>query len=428
LHQSAEFTELVNPLLQGNAPLEQLLHEDLRENPVENYTENSATESANILCVGLGWFPKTPGGLDRYVYELTHQLAARGDRVELCGVGLPENLQNCPIKLTNLAEPSYRLWQRLWLMRRNFLRRQDAEKPDAINLNFALYSLPLMQVLPKGVPITFSFHGPWALECQQEGVGKVGVFFRDWVERQVYPYCDRFIVLSKAFGQILHQEYHVPWSKIHVIPGGVDLTRFQSNLSRQQARTQLNWPQDRRILFTPRRLVHRVGLDKLLTAISMIKPQVPDVWLAIAGKGPLKASLEQQCQELGLDEHVKFLGFLPDEQLPVAYQAADLCVMPSQSLEGFGLAIVESLACGTPALCTPVGGMPEVLEPFSPELIAASAETTAIAQALEQLLTGEVPMPSRTACREYAAEHFDWQKMAQQVRQVLLAKAPYSGL
>lgn len=388
---------------------------------MESDINNPGTASASILCVGLGWFPKTPGGLDRYVYELTHQLAARGDRVELCGVGLPEKPQNCPIDLTNLAEPSHRLWQRLWLMRRNFLRRQHTEKPDAINLNFALYSLPLMQVLPKGVPITFSFHGPWALECQQEGVGKVGVFFRDWVERQVYPHCDRFIVLSKAFGQILHQEYQVPWSKIHVIPGGVDLTRFQCNLSRQQARTQLNWPQDRKILFTPRRLVHRVGLDKLLTAISLIKPQIPDIWLAIAGKGPIKTLLEQQCQELGLEEQVKFLGFLPDEQLPIAYQAADLCVMPSQSLEGFGLAIGESLASGTPALCTPVGGMPEVLKPFSPELITASAEPIAIAQTLEQVLLEKIPLPDRVACREYAATHFDWQKIAQQVRNVLLA-------
>ncbi len=46
--------------------------------------------------------------------------------------------------------------------------------------------------------------------------------------------------------------------------------------------------------------------------------------------------------------------------------------MPSQSFEGFGLVIVESLACGTPVLCTPVGGMPEILSEFSPDLITTS--------------------------------------------------------
>jgi len=387
---------------------------------VENYINNCV--AANILCVGLGWFPKNPGGLDRYVYELTHQLALGQDRVELCGVGLPEALPNSPIKLTNLASPDSSLGRRLWDTRSNFLS-QKAAKPNAINLHFALYSLPLLKVLPDGVPITFTFHGPWALESKQEGASKLGVFLKHWlVEKRVYDRCDRFIVLSKAFGTILHQEYQVPWRKIHIIPGGVDLTRFQPNLSRQEARTQLNWPQDRVILFTPRRLVNRMGLDKLLTAVAKIKSIIPDVWLAIAGKGPIKAALEQQASELGLNDSVKFLGFLPDDQLPLAYQAADLTIMPSQSLEGFGLVLLESLACGTPALCTPVGGMPEVLEPFSPDLITASPEATDIAERLEEVLTGKVSMPSRTACREYAATNFDWQKIAQQVRQVLLAK------
>ncbi len=388
---------------------------------MENYYINNCV-AANILCVGLGWFPKNPGGLDRYVYELTHQLALGQDRVELCGVGLPEALPNSPIKLTNLASPDSSLGRRLWDTRSNFLS-QKAAKPNAINLHFALYSLPLLKVLPDGVPITFTFHGPWALESKQEGASKLGVFLKHWlVEKRVYDRCDRFIVLSKAFGTILHQEYQVPWRKIHIIPGGVDLTRFQPNLSRQEARTQLNWPQNRVILFTPRRLVNRMGLDKLLTAVAKIKSIIPNVWLAIAGKGPIKAALEQQTSELGLNDSVKFLGFLPDDQLPLAYQAADLTIMPSQSLEGFGLVLLESLACGTPALCTPVGGMPEVLEPFSPNLITASREATDIAERLEEVLTGKVSMPSRTACREYAATNFDWQKIAQQVRQVLLAK------
>ncbi|MFN7658017.1 MAG: glycosyltransferase family 4 protein, partial [Dolichospermum sp.] len=170
--------------------------------------------------------------------------------------------------------------------------------------------------------------------------------------QSTYNRCDRFIVLSKAFGQILHQKYQIPWQKIHIIPGGFDIYHFQKNLSRQEARIKLGWPSDRRILFTSRRLVHRMGIDKLLAAIAMIKIQVPDIWLAIAGRGHIQAFLQLLTQELGLENYVKFLGFLPDEHLPLAYQSADLTIMPSQSFEGFGLAILESLACGTPVLCT----------------------------------------------------------------------------
>lgn len=386
-----------------------------------NHKENFTSNSASILTLGLGWFPQNPGGLERYIYELTHKLAANQDQIELCGVGLPEAQPNSPIKLTNLATVDTNICQRLWSIRRNF-QKTRTNTPDAINLHFALYSFPILDILPKKVPITFNFHGPWAFESKQEVVNKnLSLLIKHWlIEQTTYNRCDRFIVLSKAFGNILHQKYQVPWKKINVIPGGVDINYFQPNLSPQQACRQLGWPNNRRILFTSRRLVHRTGVDKLLQAMAMIKPKIPDIWLAIAGRGHIQAALQQQATELGLDDNVKFLGFLPDDQLPIAYQAAELTVVPSQSFEGFGLVIVESLACGIPVLCTPVGGMPEILAEFSPDLITTSIEASAIAQKLEQALLGNIPIPSREACRQYAITHYDWHQIAQRVRSILL--------
>ncbi|MGB3533146.1 MAG: glycosyltransferase family 4 protein [Microcoleaceae cyanobacterium] len=381
--------------------------------------ENKQATFESILCIGNGWFPTMPGGLNRYVYELIHHLDKQQDKVELCGVGLPSVAPDFSIKLTNLADPNSSLLQRFWLSRQNFKHRQLTQ-PDAINLHFALYDFPLLSDLPKDVPITFTFHGPWALESEREGANKLGIMAKYWIEKKVYEKCDRFIVLSNAFGEILHQNYHIPWDKINIIPGGVDTTRFQPNLSRQEAREKLNFPQDRFILFTPRRLVNRMGISQLLNAIALIKPKVSEVWLAIAGKGSLRETLEKQATELGLNHHVKFLGYLPDEQLPIAYQAADLTIVPSQSLEGFGLILLESLACGTPVLSTPVGGMPEILTPFSPELITDSITEKAIATKLEFLLKTELTLPSRNACRDYAETHFNWLDIAQRVRKVLL--------
>ena len=381
-----------------------------------------SSASASILTLGTGWFPENPGGLERYIYELTHKLVASQDQVELCGVGLPTDAKNTRIKLTNLADPDSKISSRLWSIRDNF-KKTRLGKPDAINLHFALYSFPILDILPKGVPVTFNFHGPWASESQEEVVNKK---FSIWlkeklIEQSTYNRCDRFIVLSKAFGQILHQKYQIPWQKIHIIPGGVDIDHFQNNLSRQEARIKLGWPTNRPILFTSRRLVHRMGIDKLLQAIAMIKTEIPDIWLAIAGRGHIQALLQQQAQELGLENNVQFLGFLPENDLPVAYQAADLTVMPSQSFEGFGLAIVESLACGTPVLCTPVGGMPEILEKFSPDLITETITVESIADKLAQIMLGKLPLPSREECQNYTIKNYDWTNIAQQVRQVLLA-------
>lgn len=372
-----------------------------------------------VVNVGNGWFPTNPGGLNRYIYELSNELVNQHTEVELCAAGIPDSATS-KFDLINLSEPDTPFLKRLWMTRHNF-RAKSSQPLHGINLHFALYSLPLLSSLPADLPITFTFHGPWALESAIEDSNALGVWMKRWMELQVYRRCDRFIVLSRSFQQILHEKYGIPMEKIHLIPGGVDTQRFQNNLTRQEARTQLNWPQDRQILFTPRRLVHRMGIDRLLQALAQIKPTVPDLWLAIAGKGRLREDLESQSVALGLANDVKFLGFLPDEQLPIAYQAADLSVIPSRALEGFGLILLESLASGTPVMCTPVGGMPEVIESFSPDLITDSTSTDAIASRLASLLTGNMHMPTREACRDYAATHFNWPKITQQVRQVLMA-------
>jgi len=390
---------------------------------VEDISTKSVLNSASILTVGSGWFPTTPGGMERYIYELIDKLAINQDQIELCGVGLPEqeDISIANIRLRNLASPHSKIWQRLWSIRSSF-RQINLNHFDAVNLHFALYSFPILDLLPKSLPITFNFHGPWAAESQEELLNKqLTIWIKQHVvEKNTYNQCDRFIVLSRAFGNILHQQYEVPWEKIHVIPGGVNVKHFKNNLSRLAAREQLGWPTERQILFTSRRLVHRMGIDKLLTAIAKIKPVVPDIWLAIAGRGHIQTSLEKQVVELGLENQVRFLGFLPDQQLPIAYQAADLTVMPSQSFEGFGLAILESLACGTPVLCTPVGGMPEILQPFTPELITDSIAVDSLANKLQEVMLAKIVLPSREECRNYAAENYDWTNIAQRVRQVIV--------
>jgi glycosyltransferase involved in cell wall biosynthesis len=367
----------------------------------------------------MGWFPEQAGGLNRYLYELIYALTQVDTQIDCYGVDLPVQNRDAKLALINLAAPTTSLPQRLWQCRQNF-RQQFRTKPQAINLHFALYSLPILGSLPQDVPITFNFHGPWAAESRDEGGGRLNVAFKKWVEQRVYDRCDRFITLSQAFADILQRDYNIPQTKIHVIPGGINTQDFQITHSRQQAREQMGFPVDRPMLFTPRRLVQRMGIDKLLEALVVVKQQVPDVWLAIAGKGAQREALEQQAVALGLTDQVRFLGYVPDADLPICYQAADLTVVPSQSLEGFGLVLLESLACGTPVLSTPVGGMPEVLRPFEPNLVTPDATAGAIADRLLEYLTGNLELPDRERCRDYAVQHYDWQIIAPRVQEVLL--------
>ena len=210
----------------------------------------------------------------------------------------------------------------------------------------------------------------------------------------------------------------MPPGKIHVIPGGVDVSRFAIRESRAECRAKLGWPQDRPIVLSVRRLMRRMGLDDLVRATARLRARVPNVLVLIAGKGPIAGELERQIASLGLQENMGLLGFVADDVLPCAYRAADLTVAPTVTLEGFGLIVAESLAAGTPCFVTPVGGLPEAVGGLSRALIFRSSGPEAIADGLGDALTGVTPLPTARECLDFARRNYDWPVIVERVRLV----------
>lgn len=121
---------------------------------------------------------------------------------------------------------------------------------------------------------------------------------------------------------------------------------------------------------------------------------------------------------------MRLLGFVPEEQLSRYYQAADLVVMPTLQLEGFGLVTVEALACGTPVLGTPVGALPEVLSRVDPLLIAEGTDEGALAAAIRRVLQRFRECPGEQARlsakgRELIAQQYNWTTHAAELERIL---------
>jgi glycosyltransferase involved in cell wall biosynthesis len=369
--------------------------------------------------VGMEWFGEQPGGLNRVFHELVRALPTVGVEVHGLVAGTDQVLSDSAGRVLGVAPYTASLPQRLLRFRAeaSTLLRDD---PDAIVVaHFALYAAPLLGLLrDRRRRFVMHFHGPWAQETVAEHVVGLVTRAKVDVERAVYRRADACIVLSRAFGRILHDSFGVPWEKIHVIPGGVDCARFGVAASRAECRVRLGWPADRRIVLAVRRLTHRMGLSQLVAAVASLRARVPDVLVLIAGTGPLEAELRMQITRAGLDDHCRLVGFVPEDDLPFAYRAAELSIVPSVALEGYGLIVPESMAAGTPALVTPVGGLPETVEGLGDGLVLADASADAIAQGLGDALTGVAAMPSAEACREYARQHNDWSVVVEQVRRV----------
>lgn len=380
-----------------------------------------ATSSLHTLQVGKGWFPEQSGGLNRYYHELLRHLPTAGVEVTGLVAGSSEVTSQSNGVVRSFAPSKAGLPARLNQVRR-MVQQELRDNPSSLFVtHFALYAAPCLDLL-RDHPVVVHFHGPWSAESRTEGASALSTGLKYWLESAVYRRGARFVVLSHAFGRLLEERHGVPGDRIRVIPGGVDTARFAPTLTRHEAREKLGWPTDRPIAVVVRRLVRRMGLEDLIGAVRLARQVVPDILLVIAGTGPLADELTSRAADIA--NNVKFAGYVPDEDLPAAFRAADVSVVPSVALEGFGLIVAESLAAGTPVLVTDVGGLPETVAGLSEACVIRERGAQGIAAALRDVIYGRLALPSADACVRHARRCFDWPIVADQVRAAYSEVAP----
>jgi len=369
------------------------------------------------LQIGMEWFPEKPGGLNRVYYELARHLPDAGVEVRGLVAGTAGVSTESEGAVEGFGPHSDALPPRIMSLYRRGRALVRSDRRRLVVSHFALYTYPILGALGRR-PLVVHFQGPWGLEGRAERQGALAVAAKTLVERAVYRRATAFIVLSTPFGKILEEQFHIPSERIHVIPGGVDVDRFAVTESRAASRERLGWPRDRKIVMAVRRLTRRMGLDHLIESVPALVERVPDALVLIAGRGAIASELEYRIRELRMQDHVRLLGFVADDVLPYAYRAADLTIVPSVTLEGFGLIVAESLAAGTPCLVTPVGGLPEAVGTLSRHLVLGGSEPAVLAAGMADALTGVFPLPSPAECLAYARRHYDWPVIAAQVRKV----------
>jgi glycosyltransferase involved in cell wall biosynthesis len=373
-----------------------------------------STTSLSTVQIGLIASGSQTSGSDRYYFSLLRSLQPLGVGVRGVVLGDPEAIDEPVPGVASFAPEGSRTLGR-WLGLRRTVRPM-LRGSDLVVSHFAPHAFPVLDQIAAR-PFVVHFHGPWALEGRAAGLGRKTLLVREIEERAVYARAQRIVVLSRAFGEILTRSYGVPAEKIRVVPGGVDLARFRSVGAREDVRRALGWPVDRPIVLTVRRLAPTKGIENLIASSIELRRRIPDVLVMIAGTGHLAAQFQRQVRELGLDDTIRFAGYVPDEDLPRIYRAADLFVVPTVAFEGFGLVVLESLACGTPVLVTPVSGLPEVVDALDRRLILRDSSANAIAQGVADALSGSLPLPSEERCIAYA-ERFGWPEIARLVRDV----------
>jgi len=210
----------------------------------------------------------------------------------------------------------------------------------------------------------------------------------------------RVITVSEALGERA-ATVGIERAKIAVLRNGVDLAAFRP-LPGKSVRRKLGL--DGTVLICVGNVLEAKGQRIAVGAL----PLLPGAALMVVGEGPDRPTVEATAARLGVDQRVHFVGRVRHADLAEWYSAADVLVLPS-SREGWPNVLLEAMACGTPAVATRVGGIPEVIAAPEAGRLMDQRTPEALARAVEAVLAAR---PDRAATRTYA-EKFGWDETTQ---------------
>jgi glycosyltransferase involved in cell wall biosynthesis len=389
------------------------------------------------------------GGAERVLFEQTTRLAARGHDVHILTRRLPAHRSDDDV-IQNVREWRYLVNQNdaisfflstLRNGKRLFETISKANNFDCINFHQPFSSFAVMRSDScKKIRKVYTCHSLAFEEYASRNakpnsfakkiVHSLHLASRKWIEKKVLKQSDLIVVLSRYTRDKLLNIYKVPDEKIAVIPGGIDLVRFYPASDKRTLRERLHLPQEKTILLTVRNLVQRMGIENLIIAMQEIVKSVPEIVLIIGGTGPLKDDLASLSYRLNLDQNIHFTGFIPEAALPEYYQAADIFVLPTIELEGFGLVTLEALASGTPVFGTPVGGTQEILSRFDSRFLFKDISHESISGLIIKTCQEYRNQPDKwqldsQRCRQFAEKYYSWETNVAATERLFLESIEY---
>ncbi|HLF72386.1 MAG TPA: glycosyltransferase [Dehalococcoidia bacterium] len=369
------------------------------------------------------------GGLNVYVLELAHQLAARGCAVDifsrLTSNDTPEVTQLAPgVRAVHLRtgparslspERTYEHVDAFSDALIDFARR-DGVRYDVIHSHYWLSGLAGMRLKQAwGIPHIAMFHTLGEVK-NRASPSENETDLRISSEAAVIADADRVVCATDQERSLVRQLYAADDAKISVIPLGVDMERFQPT-DKDVARASLGLAEGQRIVLFVGRIEPLKGVDILINAAAMLESDVDCSVLIVGGDESSTsqvASLRDLARERGIEGRVSFVGAVDHETLPLYYNAADVCVVPSH-YESFGLVAVEAMASGVPVVASRVGGLTGTVRDGETGYLIPWLCPEPFAERIELLLENEPLRRNLGEAARDAVGRYRWENVATSV-------------
>ena len=374
----------------------------------------------NYLAAVDNCFLDSPGGAPRVAWDIAKIARDQGWKAAL--LCLNPGFTNKPdgpseedgVLVVRYSKPEAGRWDfRGYLKQINaaasaFNKWLSRTKWDTIHIHSPLTGAGVKKGLDRPAHFVYTVHSPVVSEqrinwANHRLSGKVKLIFGlpvlQSMEKRLLAESREVHALSE-FTRAEVQRFHGIGDRVRVIPHWCR-EGFHRTFARNEARQRLGWAHDSKIFFTARRHTERYGIDDAIRALAPLAEKYRWTFY-ISGDGPLRPELEALVSSLGLRERIVFTGLLTDRSLILAYQAADLFLLPTKALECFGLIILEALACGCPIISTDAGAIPEIMQPILPECIVPVGNIDALTKKIQCFLENKLDLPSPPRLAEFA--------------------------
>jgi len=206
---------------------------------------------------------------------------------------------------------------------------------------------------------------------------------------------------------------------------GIDIEHFSPAKKNPRIRHELGLD-DKKVIVSVGRLVHRKGQDFLIDALPLISQKIPNVHLLLVGEGPYRAELEKRSVALSVRDRITFIGRVQHSELPEYICAGDIFAMPSRSrlagleVEGLGIVYLEASACGLPVIGGTSGGAPDAVLEGETGFSVDGTSAPAIAEAAIRLLSNvEYAEKLGAQGREWIVKEWRWEIWAEKFQTLL---------
>lgn len=373
------------------------------------------------ICLVHSFFPPWIGGAETYASNLAKNLVKRGHDVTVYCSDKPLKAGEGYVggaRLIRMHTPAMFYGAPLTLFPPKIL----AEKYDVIHANFPSPNLAAISAWIarlRNIPAVLTWHND--LPPVTSGAGAL-VRIHDLLSASYLSVFRRIIATTHVYSRnsTILRQYR---DKVVVIQHGVDTSRFNTGVDGYAVRSKLGLENKKVVLFVGAltRWHSYKGVDVLFKAFKMVSQKSNDATLLIVGGGNMTDYYRTLAGELGISSCVIFAGKVEDDVLPQYYASCDLAVLPSKdSSEGFGLVLLEAMACGKPVIGSRVGGIPEVIQHGRNGLIVDANELDQLAGAMNEMLADKEKRIAMGSAGRKFAESRDWSAVAEKVEKVYM--------